>query len=86
LIVAVVVVAQAAWGMATSLCPGRPRVTIAILSAIALLLQKALYPHDKHIHDSSSDGVLPGPMQFQSSFNLFLTVSSLFQEYNKRVF
>lgn len=38
LIVAVAVVAQAVWGMATSLCPDRPRVTIAILSAIAILL------------------------------------------------
>jgi chromate transporter len=38
LIVAVAVVAQAVWGMATSLCPDRPRATIAILAAIAILL------------------------------------------------
>lgn len=37
-IVAVAVVAQAVWGMATSLCPDRPRVTIAILAAIAILV------------------------------------------------
>ena len=37
-IVAVAVVAQAVWGMAVSLCPDRPRATIAILAAVALLL------------------------------------------------
>jgi len=34
----VAVVAQAVWGMATSLCPDRPRASIAILAAIAILL------------------------------------------------
>jgi chromate transporter len=38
LVVAVAVVAQAVWGMATSLCPDRPRATIAIMAAIAILL------------------------------------------------
>ena len=38
LIVAVAVVAQAVWGMATTLCPDRPRATIALLAAIAILL------------------------------------------------
>ncbi|HEX7734391.1 MAG TPA: chromate efflux transporter [Ktedonobacteraceae bacterium] len=38
LIVAVAVVAQAVWGMTRTLCPDRPRATIAILSAIAILL------------------------------------------------
>src|SRR5258708_6960189 len=38
LVVAVAVVAQAVWGMATTLCPDRPRITIAILAAIAILL------------------------------------------------
>lgn len=38
LVVAVAVVAQAVWGMATTLCPDRPRATIAILAAIAILL------------------------------------------------
>src|SRR6266496_2408894 len=38
LIVAVAVVAQAVWGMATSLCPDRPRATIAISAAITILL------------------------------------------------
>ncbi|MBE3558688.1 MAG: chromate efflux transporter [Ktedonobacteraceae bacterium] len=38
LIVAVAVVAQAVWGMATSLCPDRQRATIAILAAIVALL------------------------------------------------
>ena len=37
-IVAVAVVAQAVWGMAVSLCPDRPRATIAILAAVAILL------------------------------------------------
>lgn len=36
-IVAVAVVAQAVWGMATTLAPDRPRATIAILAAIAVL-------------------------------------------------
>ncbi len=36
--VAVAVVAQAVWGMATTLCPDRPRATMAIVSAIAILL------------------------------------------------
>ena len=36
-IVAVAVVAQAVWGMARSLAPDRPRATIAILAAIAVL-------------------------------------------------
>lgn len=35
---AVAVVAQAVWGMAGSLCPDRPRATIAVAAAIALLL------------------------------------------------
>jgi len=38
LVVAVAVVAQAVWGMATNLCPDRPRITIALLAAIALLI------------------------------------------------
>ena len=38
LIVAVAVVAQAVWGMATTLCPDRPRATIALLAAIAILI------------------------------------------------
>jgi len=38
LVVAVAVVAQAVWGMATTLCPDRPRATIAIVAAIAILL------------------------------------------------
>jgi chromate transporter len=38
LIVAVAVVAQAVRGMATSLCPDRPRATIAIFAAIVILL------------------------------------------------
>ncbi len=37
-IVAVAVVAQAVWGMGVSLCPDRPRATIAILAAVAVLL------------------------------------------------
>jgi chromate transporter len=36
-IVAVAVVAQALWGMATTLCPDRERATIAILAAIVVL-------------------------------------------------
>ena len=38
LIVAVAVVAQAVWGMATTLCPDRPRATMALLAAIVILL------------------------------------------------
>jgi chromate transporter len=38
LVVAVAVVAQAVWGMATNLCPDRPRITIALLAAIAILI------------------------------------------------
>ena len=38
LIVAVAVVAQAVWGMATALCPDRPRATMALLAAIVILL------------------------------------------------
>ncbi|MCC7104297.1 MAG: chromate efflux transporter [Chloroflexi bacterium] len=37
-VVAVAVVAQAVWGMARSLCPDRPRATLAILAAIVALL------------------------------------------------
>lgn len=36
-VVAVAVVAQAVWGMARSLCPDTPRVTLAVLAAIAIL-------------------------------------------------
>jgi chromate transporter len=36
-IVAVAVVAQAVWGMAKSLCPDRPRATLAILAAVITL-------------------------------------------------
>jgi chromate transporter len=38
LIVAVAVVAQAVWGMTTTLCPDRLRKTIAIIAAIVILL------------------------------------------------
>ena len=38
LIVAVAGVAQAVWGMATALCPDRPRATMALLAAIVILL------------------------------------------------
>ncbi len=37
-VVAVAVVAQAVWGMGKSLCPDRPRLTMALLAAIAALL------------------------------------------------
>jgi chromate transporter len=37
-LVAVAVVAQAVWGMAGSLCPDRPRQTIAVLVTVAVLL------------------------------------------------
>jgi chromate transporter len=36
-VVAVAVVAQAVWGMARNLCPDAPRVTMAVLAAIAVL-------------------------------------------------
>ena len=38
LVVSVAVVAQAVWGMATTLCPDRPRATMALLAAIIILL------------------------------------------------
>jgi chromate transporter len=38
LIVAVAVVAQAVWGMGTTLCPDRPRATMALVAAITILL------------------------------------------------
>src|SRR5713226_4763495 len=41
MIVAVAVVAQAVWGMATRLCSDRPRATIAILAAIVILVWPA---------------------------------------------
>jgi len=41
MIVAVAVVAQAVWGMATRLCPDMPRATIAILAAIVILVWPA---------------------------------------------
>lgn len=37
MIVPVAVIAQAVWGMATKLCPDRPRATVAILATIAAL-------------------------------------------------
>ena len=37
-IAAVAVVAQAVWGMARSLCPDRPRATLAVLAAVVVLL------------------------------------------------
>src|SRR5262249_44695043 len=37
-IAAVAVVAQAVWGMAKSLCPDRPRATLAVLAAVVVLL------------------------------------------------
>jgi chromate transporter len=36
--VAVAIVAQAVWGMATTLCPDRPRATMALVAAITILL------------------------------------------------
>lgn len=36
-VVAVAVVAQAVWGMAKTLCPDTPRVTLAVLAAVAVL-------------------------------------------------
>jgi chromate transporter len=39
-IVAVAVVAQAVWGMARSLAPDRPRATLAILAALAVLVSR----------------------------------------------
>jgi chromate transporter len=41
-VVAVAVVAQAVWGMARSLCPDRPRITLAIVSAVLVLAEPAL--------------------------------------------
>lgn len=41
-VVAVAVVAQAVWAMATSLCPDRPRITLAIVSAVLVFLLPAL--------------------------------------------
>ena len=38
LVVAVAVVAQAVWGMANRLCPDRPRATLALAAAVAILL------------------------------------------------
>jgi chromate transporter len=38
LIVAVAVVAQAVWGMGTTLCPDRPRATMALAAAVTILL------------------------------------------------
>ena len=37
LVVAVAVVALAVWSMARTLCPDRPRITLAVLAAVALL-------------------------------------------------
>jgi chromate transporter len=37
-IAAVAVVAQAVWGMAQTLCPDRPRATLAVLAAVVVLL------------------------------------------------
>ncbi|MBB5694130.1 chromate efflux transporter [Muricoccus pecuniae] len=37
-LVAVAVVAQAVWGMANSLCPDRPRATLAVLTTVFVLL------------------------------------------------
>jgi chromate transporter len=41
MIVAVAVIAQAVWGMATRLCPDRSRATIAILAAMVILVWPA---------------------------------------------
>jgi chromate transporter len=41
-VVAVAVVAQAVWAMASSLCPDRPRITLAIASAVLVFLLPAL--------------------------------------------
>ena len=38
MVVAVAVVAQAVWGMARTLCPDRPRATMAILAAVVALV------------------------------------------------
>lgn len=40
-LVAVAIVAQAVWGMARSLCPDRPRATIAALASVLVLLVSA---------------------------------------------
>jgi chromate transporter len=37
-VAAVAVVAQAVWGMARSLCPDAPRITLMILAAVAVTL------------------------------------------------
>lgn len=42
-VVAVVIVAQAVWGMAKSLCPDRPRATVAVLSALLVLFVPSAY-------------------------------------------
>lgn len=39
MLVAVAVVTQAVWGMARTLCPDAPRIAIALLSAVAVLLR-----------------------------------------------
>src|SRR6476646_5448462 len=41
-VVAVAVVAQAVWGMARSLCPDRPRITLAIVAAVLVLAEPVL--------------------------------------------
>lgn len=41
-VVAVAVVAQAVWAMASSLCPDRPRITLALVSAVLVFLLPAL--------------------------------------------
>jgi chromate transporter len=41
-VVAVAVVAQAVWGMARSLCPDRPRITLAIVSTVLLFTVPAV--------------------------------------------
>jgi len=42
-VVAVAVVAQAVWNMAVSLCPDRPRQTLAVLSALTVLLWRSSF-------------------------------------------
>ena len=42
-VVAVAVVAQAVWGMARSLCPDIPRVTLMVMSACVVLLQPSTW-------------------------------------------
>jgi chromate transporter len=41
-VVAVAVVAQAVWGMARTLCPDRPRITLAFVSAVLVFAEPAL--------------------------------------------